>query len=196
VRKRRQAGAAKARAKKAAKTAEAAAHQAVEQAAVGEQKLSNQEVIEWVWEHLGEARCPPAPNRKARELWRYAKQNRDGFLDKYVPLLLRAEKNEETAKAEKEQGEEEYKKILDDMLDEMDSEHARDQKVRRLLQRWEPRLVAAENRPEEPMELWVELARIFREPLRPAGGIRAAASPHSQGPVQPPPGTPGSFPAR
>jgi len=49
---------------------------------VGEQRLSNREIIEWVREHLGEARCPPAPNRKARELRRYAKKNRDGFLDK------------------------------------------------------------------------------------------------------------------
>jgi hypothetical protein len=69
---------------------------------VGEQKLTNQEVIEWVWEHLGEARCPPAPNRKARELWRYAKKNRDGFLDKYLPIMLRGEIASDKGKKEPE----------------------------------------------------------------------------------------------
>ena len=77
---------------------------------------------------------------------------------------------------------------VDKMLDEINATHARDEKVLGLLERWEPRLVAAENRPEEPMELWLELARIFRVPLRPAAGDGPAASlaarpPRSQSPM-------------
>jgi hypothetical protein len=93
----RRALAAAAREKKAAKARSAALTpyepgEAADDGRVGDEKLSNREVIEWVWEHLGEVRCPKAPNRKARELWRYAKRNRDGFLDKYVPMLLKGEK--------------------------------------------------------------------------------------------------------
>jgi hypothetical protein len=73
---------------------------------------------EWVWENLGEARCPPAPNRKARELWRYAKRNRDGFLDKYVPLLVRAE-NDDPQGRDGEEGEDNFLDTCDRMLNEM-----------------------------------------------------------------------------
>jgi hypothetical protein len=66
-----------------------------EEVVVGDEKMSMREVVEWVWEYMGEARFPMAPNRKAQELWRYAKKNRDSFLDKYVPMLLRTEKEEE-----------------------------------------------------------------------------------------------------
>ena len=118
VREERRKLAAAARAKKAAK----AVVEPVSADEVGDQKLSNREVIEWVWEHLGEARCPPAPNRKARELWRYAKKNRDGFLDKYVPLLMRAEKDEkepETPEAEGKRAIGDALKHVLEVLDEM-----------------------------------------------------------------------------
>jgi len=94
VREQRRKLAAAARARKAAKARSPRSAPSDEESAVdvvddvGDQKLSYREVIEWVWDRLSEARCPPAPNRKARELWRYAKRNRDGFLDKYVPLLM------------------------------------------------------------------------------------------------------------
>jgi hypothetical protein len=80
----------KARRKKSVKIEIPAA--AAEDSAVGDQKLSYRQVIEWVWEHLHEKKCLAAPNRKARELWRYAHKNPDGFLDKYVPMLMRGEK--------------------------------------------------------------------------------------------------------
>jgi hypothetical protein len=87
---------------------------------VGERKLSYQELIEWVWEHLGEARCPPAPNRKAQELWRYAKKNRDGFLDKYVPLLIKKEHLDEGKKKthEEELADDPYWKTLKEFQNE------------------------------------------------------------------------------
>jgi hypothetical protein len=83
--------AAAARAKKAQKARAEAEAGAGTGGEVGEEQLSIREIIKWVWEHLGEAKCPRAPNRQARELWRFAKENRDEFLKQYVPLLLRGE---------------------------------------------------------------------------------------------------------
>src|SRR5262249_49584659 len=80
----------KARAKKAVKKAKRYPT-AREEPTVGAEKLTYRELIEWVWEHLHEEMCPAAPNRKARELWRYAHKNPDGFLDKYVPMLMRGD---------------------------------------------------------------------------------------------------------
>jgi hypothetical protein len=112
VREERRKLAAVARAKKAAKArlasgepgglADGTAADDADDGIVGDQKLSYREVIEWVWDSLSKARCPPAPSRKARELWRYAKRNRDWFLDKYVPMLIRREKDEKKEPTEQE----------------------------------------------------------------------------------------------
>ena len=137
----------------------------IEHAPVGEEKLPYREIIEWVWEHLHEE-CPAAPNRKARELWRYAKKNPDGFLDKYVPMLMRGDGGDKQLAEEDDGACADYLKIVDDMLGQMNAEHAREQEVWQLLKRWEPRFVAAENGPDLPAQLWLELATIFRTPLR------------------------------
>ena len=60
------------------------------------------------------------------------------------------------------------------------------QKLWQLLERWEPRLVATEIGPGVPVQLWTELAAIFREPNRPRGTA------HCHIPAAgPPPGTAG-----
>jgi hypothetical protein len=58
VREQRRKQAALARARKAAKACSVAEPDAAD--AVGDQKLSYREVIEWVWDHLGAASCIPA----------------------------------------------------------------------------------------------------------------------------------------
>jgi hypothetical protein len=103
------------------KPADSADGSAVEQAAVGTEKLTYRELIEWVWEHLAEKTCPAAPNRKARELWRYAKKNPDGFLDKYVPMLMRGDAGDKSATDTADVYEADYRKILEDMLAEIES---------------------------------------------------------------------------
>jgi hypothetical protein len=111
-------GAAKARRAKA----EAAAEPSAEPTPAGDDVLRYREIIEWVWDNLGEKRCPPAPNRKARELWRYAKGNPDGFLDKYVPLLVARDKEVEEQK-EDDGGCEGSLALIDEFLAAYDKAH-------------------------------------------------------------------------
>ena len=137
-----------------------------------------EEAVFWVLENPLDA-APPTELR--RTLQDARKEDTMTFL-REAKQWFPAGKDGGDADDDHDDGEADYMKILDDMLEEMGGKTARDQKVSRLLERWEPRLVAAEDRPEEPTELWVELARIFREPLRPASGDRTALSPRPQGP--------------
>jgi hypothetical protein len=96
-----------------------------EPTAAGDDVLRYREIIEWVWDNLGEKRCPPAPNRKARELWKYAKANPNGFLDKYVPLLVARDKEVEKQN-EDDGGCDDVLALIDKCLSDFDKAHPND----------------------------------------------------------------------
>src|SRR5215831_12565658 len=52
-----------------------------------------QEAVRWVLAHVGDAGAK-TPTRLARAIQRYAKKNEQGFMDKYVPVLMKSEKPE------------------------------------------------------------------------------------------------------
>src|SRR5215831_3559696 len=64
-------------------------------------QASIREAVRWVLTNLGDGKARP-PSRLARSIQRYAKENEQGFMDKYVPVLMRGEKDEERPKTVEE----------------------------------------------------------------------------------------------
>jgi hypothetical protein len=103
----RRAHAARIRAKKAKQqAARAAAGLPLVPAAEGEAfpedngQESLREAVRLVLAHLGEPRWKP-PTRLSRAFWQYAKENQNGFMDKYVPMLLKGEKADKDEEQER-----------------------------------------------------------------------------------------------
>jgi|GEM_PF-6827120 len=86
--------------------------------------VGHRKIVEWVWEHMSDAKPPRAPSGKAKALLDWAKEHQGEFLKEYVPLLVKGSKEFE----EKERTEEniigkECMKRLDDCLLGMKREH-------------------------------------------------------------------------
>ena len=64
-------------------------------------QASIREAVRWVLAHLGD-RAEKPPTRLARAIQKYARKNEQGFMDKYVPVLLRGEKPEDRPKTVEE----------------------------------------------------------------------------------------------
>jgi hypothetical protein len=144
----------------------------------------------WVLSNDIDAKPPDALHKNLQTMWKRGDTS-------FVRSLL-APTGKGTQYEDFDDGDEsEYLATIDKMLADISATTARNQKLMRLLEAWEPRLVATQHRAEQPTELWMELAAIFRAPLRPGARDGAALSPGSQSPlVQPPPGTSSASPAR
>ena len=144
----------------------------------------------WVLSNDIDAKPPDALHKNLQTMWKRGDTS-------FVRSLL-APTGKGTQYEDFDDGDEsEYLATIDKMLADISATTARNQKLMRLLEAWEPRLVATQHRAEQPTELWMELAAIFRAPLRPAARDGAALSPGSQSPlVQPPPGTNSASQAR
>jgi len=55
------------------------------------------EVIDWVMRNLGEDKCPIGADGKAKLLWRFGKDDPQGFMNTYLPMLLKAEQAKKKA---------------------------------------------------------------------------------------------------
>jgi hypothetical protein len=72
---------------------------------------SLREAVRLVLAHLGEPRWKP-PTRLSRAFWQYAKENQNGFMDKYVPMLLKGEKTDMDEERERKR-DRSYAAVLD-----------------------------------------------------------------------------------
>jgi hypothetical protein len=145
----------------------------------------------WVLSNDIDATPPDALHKNLQTMWKRGDTS-------FVRALIAPTTSKGSEFEDFDDGDEsEFLATIDKMLDDIDATTARNQKLMRLLEAWEPRLVATQHRAEQPTELWMELAAIFRAPLRPAARDGAALSPGSQSPlVQPPPGTNSASQAR
>jgi hypothetical protein len=57
-------------------------------------RLTNREVVQLVWGRLEAKALPDGTPGRVRSLWEWARKNKPEFLAKYVPILMRSEKEE------------------------------------------------------------------------------------------------------
>jgi hypothetical protein len=61
------------------------------------------ERIQWVLDHLRQKKLAEVPDEATWALWEHANKDRQSFMDKYVPMLARAEQAEADKRSERQE---------------------------------------------------------------------------------------------